>query len=338
MPRRTGLGAPPIRKTQAASKLMHPFIKLNGGFIAQGDALTILRQIPDESIQCVVTSPPYYGLRDYGMDEQIGREPTVKEYIDNMLGVFAEVKRVLKKDGTCFVNLGDSYAGTGSKGDWKDPKYPDGRNGHSVSITANVAGIAKKSLMNVPARFAIGMTDELGWVQRNEIIWHKPAVMPSSVKDRFTVDFEKVLFFSKSQKYKFHQQREPHVSYEDTAKRTKLHNKGTKYAARSDMNDGQRSRLDYFHPDGRNMRTTWSVNFEPQKEKHYASYPSKLIEPMIFAGTDAGDVVLDMFAGTGTTLVTAIKHGRKGVGIELNPDYVDIIAGRLGRQALAAAA
>lgn len=369
--------------------------------IIPGHVLAVLKQMPSESVQCAITSPPYYGLRSYGTEPQIwggdefcdhvwgverikntqpardvsggfgggrdlgtrgvqgsanavgvtasqgnfcqtcnawrgelGLEPDFKLYIAHLIEIFAEVKRVLKPDGTCFVNLGDSYSGDSPVRSVTSEQFSKTWDASQTRTNggnrrSQVCSVPRKSLMNIPARFAIAMTDELQFIQRNELIWFKRACMPSSAKDRFTVDFEPIFMFSKNQKYKFNQQLEPHLSYEDTAKRTNLHNKGTKYEARSDMNDGQRSRLDYFNPEGRNKRCVWDVPFEPQSDSHYASYPTKLVEPMILAGTDEGDTVLDIFAGTGTTLLTAIRHRRKGLGIELQPKYIEIAERRL---------
>jgi DNA modification methylase len=173
--------------------------------IYQGDSLEILKTMPSESVDMVITSPPYYALRDYGVEGQLGLEPTFQEYINKLCDIFDEVKRVLKKSGSCWVNLGDSYGGTGDKNEYKDPKNPDGRNGQKISLTKNVF---QKCLLQIPARFAIEMTNR-GWILRNKIIWHKPNCMPSSVKDRFTVDFEELFFFVKNKKYYFEQQKEP---------------------------------------------------------------------------------------------------------------------------------
>lgn len=166
--------------------------------ILQGDSLEILKTLPDESIDCVMTSPPYWALRDYGVAGQLGLEPTFEEYINKLCNIFDEVKRVLKKEGTCWVNIGDSYSGTGDKGDYKDPKWK-GRNGQSKAMNSKTS-VPSKSLCMIPSRFSIEMVNR-GWILRNEIIWHKPNCMPESVTDRFTNDFEKLFFFVKSKKY-----------------------------------------------------------------------------------------------------------------------------------------
>lgn len=286
----------------------------------QGDALSMLKQLPDETVQCCITSPPYFNLRDYGVDGQIGWQTSLAEYLDNLISVFAEVKRVLKKDGTCFVNLGDSYNGSG-KGVQGVSSQIAGvyvSNAQHTDVLTKEAIVPKKSLLNVPSRFAIRMTDELGWVQRNEIIWHKTACIPFSGKDRFTVDFEPIYFFSKSQKYSFNQILEPTKTF-DKNLRDRDKGKCNNTPGRSRMSGLNRN--DY---EKKNKRTTWSVAFEPQKEKHFASYPTKLIEPMLLAGSSEGDIVLDPFSGTGTTGLVALRHGRKYIGLELNPEYIEI--------------
>lgn len=359
--------------------------------IKQGDALTRLREMPDESVQCCVTSPPYFGLRSYGTEPQVwgnhngcdhvwkdertarmnlaggqnsekqkakgkdnwqqfvdysdratysafclscnawrgelGLEPTFQLYISHLIEIFAEVKRVLKKDGTCFVNLGDSYNGqkVGNTEIYKHPNLANNTN-HRKELQTS---LREKSLMNIPSRFAIAMTDELQMIQRNELIWHKPACMPSSAKDRWTVDFEPIYFFAKSPKYKFNQRLEAYTKPLDrwggeelVATQSEGWHTGTGQPIYRDRNMRP-------NPEGRNARTIMTVNFEPQSDEHYASYPTKLVEPLILAGTNEGDTVLDIFAGTGTTLLTALRHRRNALGIELQPKYVEIAKRRL---------
>lgn len=298
-------------------------MKLN--HIYNENCLDTLRRMPDGFLDCVVTSPPYYGLRDYGHDDQIGLEATFHEYLDRLIEIFAEVFRALKDTGTVWVNLGDSYSGTGSKGEWRDPKYQNGRNGQAVSITQKVEGIKNKSLLNIPNRFAIRMTDELQFIQRNEIIWWKPSAMPSSAKDRFTVDFEKIFFFTKSEKYYFEQQLEP-------VKKISLERVKSGWKSNHDSIgkiDVQEMGVRFANPNGRNMRTTWRVPFEPQSANHYASYPTRLVETPIKAGCPVGGIVYDPFAGTATTLVVAHKLGRKWIGSEINAEYCEIANRRL---------
>lgn len=265
---------------------------------------------------------------------ELGLEPTFQLYISHLIEIFAEVKRVLKKDGTAFVNLGDSFSGDSPvrsataevfSETWdKSQTRTNGGNRRS-----QVCSVPRKSLMNIPARFAIAMTDDLQMIQRNEIIWHKPACMPSSAKDRFTVDFEPIFFFAKSPRYKFNQQLEAYTEPMNRWGGEKLVASGESIWDEGTGQEWYRDRDMRPNPEGRNKRTVWKVNFEPQSDEHYASYPTKLVEPMILAGTDEGDTVLDVFAGTGTTLLTALRNRRNALGIELQPKYVAIAEKRL---------
>jgi DNA modification methylase len=319
--------------------------------IIHGDSLEILKTLPDESVNCVVTSPPYWALRDYGVEGQLGLEPTFQEYITKLCDIFDEVKRVLKKDGTCWVNIGDTYGGTGDKGDWKDPKYSNGRNGQTKALNKSAT---QKSLCQIPSRFAIEMTNR-GWILRNEIIWHKPNCMPSSVKDRFTVDFEKVFFFVKSKKYWFETQYEPNDSAETRmygVERDRILGYNSKANAMRQLKEirrGEEKREQikdnsigkYFKNTktdeeiiaramlGRNKRAVWKIATKPFKEAHFATYPEKLIEPMIKAGCPVNGVVLDPFFGAGTTGLVARKLGRNYIGIELNQEYIKIANSRI---------
>lgn len=296
--------------------------------IINGDSLEVLKTLPDESVDCAITSPPYWALRDYGCDGQLGLEPTFQEYIDKLCNIFDEVKRVLKKEGTCWVNIGDTYASGGGasrhKG-YNDPKYPNGRTGEFEEPSANPqAGAKEKSLCQIPSRFAIEMTNR-GWILRNEIIWHKPNCMPSSVEDRFTVDFEKVFFFVKSKKYYFEQILEPYESEPTDADR-KRNKSSEKYEGTGLYSEGER---DYYSKGGRNKRTVWSITTKGFSEAHFATYPEALVEPMIKSGCPMGGIVLDPFSGSGTTGRVAIDNGRDYIGIELNPEYIKIQEKRL---------
>ena len=309
------------------------------GVVLQGDVLTKLKELPEECVDCVVTSPPYWALRDYGVDGQLGLEPTFEKYINNLCDVFDEVKRVLKKGGTCWVNIGDTYSGTGSKKDSVDPKYVNGRNGQVIALN-NKTTLPNKSLCNIPARFSIEMQNR-GWILRNEIIWHKPNAMPSSVKDRFTVDFEKIFFFVKNKNYYFETQREHHkIESIKRAAKGRASSKLDKnqystsykqeYIGYEDLDKKlSNGELRGTHKDGRNKRTVWSISTKPFKEAHFAVFPEELIETPIKAGCPGGGVVLDIFMGSGTTGVVALKQGKSFVGIELNPDYIKIAENRL---------
>ena len=383
--------------------------------ILKGNALEQLKKLPDESINCVMTSPPYWALRDYGVDEQLGLEPTFDQYISNLCDIFDEVQRVLRKDGTCWVNLGDTYYGSG-KG-----AGGNGKNKESFTFTEkekrichnckkeftgwkfqNFCGSAcsgvdntprtkkgklpDKTLTMIPQRFAIEMVNR-GWILRNTIIWHKPNCMPSSVKDRFTVDFEYIFFFVKNKKYWFETQYEPVSPNSNFIGKSEGN---VPYDITGNQNLGKGSR---GNPQGRNKRTTWKICPKPFKESHFAVYPEELCETPLKAGCPefvcvkcgkakeldveyerkdyisredrqiatggaitggvgknfpetktkflgykptckcnaefTGGIVLDPFFGAGTTGLVTLKQNKKFIGIELNPEYIEIANKRL---------
>lgn len=270
--------------------------------IVQGDALQILKKMPDESIDCVITSPPYWALRDYGVDGQIGLEKTHHAYIENLLSIFDQIKRILKNEGTCWVNIGDTYG-------------------------------AQKCLLMIPSTFAIEMMNQ-GWILRNEIIWHKPNAMPNSVKDRFNTDYEKIFFFVKQKKYYFNQQLEPAKENSIARGKRGMSESGKwKHGAPGQtghsmnlprLNDKNREVSPY-----RNKRCVWSIATHPFRGAHFAVFPEKLIETPIKAGCPEGGIVLDPFCGAGTTGVVAKKQGKNFIGIELNPEYIKIAEKRI---------
>lgn len=313
--------------------------------IYQGDALAVLKTLPSESVHCVVTSPPYWALRDYGVEGQLGLEPTFQEYITKLCDIFDEVKRVLRNDGTLWVNIGDTYMGNSSysakgrqgfgndkigmmnKKQWLDPKNPTPTKLRAREHVES-GQIIEKSLCQIPSRFAIEMSNR-DWILRNEIIWHKPNCMPSSVKDRFTVDFEKVFFFVKSKKYYFETQYEKAIWAEKDA-RSKI--KGGKLSGgKTATGNYATNRVAYSNGGMKNKRAVWTVTTKPFKEAHFATYPETLIEPMIKAGCPKGGIVLDPFFGAGTTGLVAKKLGRNYLGIELNPEYIKIAEERIGK-------
>lgn len=297
-----------------------------------GDTLETLRTLESESVQCCITSPPYYGLRDYGFEGQLGQEPTVKEYLDSLIEIFSEVKRVLKPDGACWVNLGDSYftkQNHNRNGISSKQVLGEIRGGGEYSTQKRLDKFPPKTLMQIPARFSLRMTDELGFILRNQVIWHKPGPMPSSARDRFTVDFEPVFFFVKQRYYKFNPQLEPAAN---PGTILKLGDKSFSKAQATGSNSkpvGNALADTYEVKDIRNKRTTWTISFEKQKIKHYASYPTKLITPMVLSTTDPGDTILDPFNGTATTGVVALNNGRDYIGIDLKPEYIEISEQRL---------
>ncbi len=331
--------------------------------ILQGDALEVLKTLPDESIDCLMTSPPYWALRDYGIVGQLGLEPTIEEYVKKLCDIFDEVKRVLKKTGTCWVNLGDTYGGTGPKNDYISPKY---KKGLDNGFKRPNSKLMPKSLCMVPFRFAIEMGNR-GWILRNNIIWHKPNAMPSSVDDRFTVDFEYLFFFSKSKKYYFEKQYEKmdfkEVEYRKELRENKLYDvkspyrnnlpyhKNLNYKGQTlqgihlkrvvitkedrdkirnrGIKEGFHYDKYYNNPLGRNKRAVWRIPTSPFEEAHFATYPEALCEIPIKAGCPEGGLVMDPFFGSGTTGVVALKMNRNFVGIELNSEYIKIAEKRL---------
>lgn len=301
--------------------------------IVCGEALETLRKVPSESVDCVITSPPYYGLRDYGRARQIGLEREFSEYIEKLLAVFDEAKRVLKPAGTCWLVIGDSYGGSGAAG-----KRTAGRgksvdkHKHALNLS-DTRGRYAKCLLQIPARFAIGMI-ERGWILRNEIVWHKPNCLPQSAKDRFTMDFEKVFFFTKSRRYFFNQQFEPLENperlkkpYLNPSNRHKWWDASKVLPVNHEAMERSRSKV---LRTGRNKRCVWRIGTVNFAGDHFAVYPPKLIETPILAGCPEDGIVLDPFIGSGTTAIAAKKLNRQYIGIELNPSYV-----RMARQRLA---
>lgn len=319
--------------------------------VLEGDALEVLRGLPCEFFDCMITSPPYWGLRDYGLeplvwdgvegcehewgDEHIhktdlqagnpefqrqwreqasgqsssafcslcgawrgslGLEPTFQLYISHLMQIFDEVKRVLKPGGTCWVVMGDSYAGSGKGIGTDRTKCKESYTDDNIAKTDWCkCKVQAKSLCQIPSRFAIAMTDA-GWILRNEIIWWKRNCMPTSVKDRFTVDFEKVFFFVKQKKYWFEQQMEPTITRDNGCK---------------------------------NMRCVWDIPTKPFKDAHFAVFPLKLVEPMLSAGCPVDGWVLDPFAGAATVGVVAKAQDKNFIGIELNPEYIEMAERRI---------
>lgn len=334
--------------------------------IIAGDCLQSLRTLPAQSVQTCVTSPPYYGLRDYGtaqyeggdpgckhtichysdpkasaerphrydrsvclkcgarrIDAQIGLEETPEAYVAKLVEVFREVRRVLKDDGVLWLNLGDSYNGSGgaggdySAGGLKEgqPKYP-GR---------NISGLGPKQLLGIPWRVAFALQAD-GWVLRSEIIWHKKAPMPESVTDRPTKAHEQLFLLAKSASY----------YYDADAIREQQEGDGRKRGCV--ISDDRIAAIDYGgkrreaqDTGTRNKRSVWTLGPESFNDAHFATMPTKLVEPCILAGSKPGDTVLDPFSGSGTTIAVALKYGRRGLGCELNPAYIEMAHKRIAR-------
>ena len=279
-----------------------------------GDCMETLKKIPDESLNAVVTSPPYWGLRDYQRKNQIGLEETPEAYASHLVEVFRKIKRVLRDDGTVWLNLGDSYCssrpmGTSGNENVGGKRYAEakdawdfGRTG-ATSVTGDnsfrgrgkvVAGLKQKDLVGIPWRVAFALQAD-GWYLRQDIIWHKPNPMPESVQDRCTKAHEYIFLLSKNQKYY--------------------------YDVEAIKEDGHECR--------KNKRSVWTVNLKPFKQAHFATYPPDLIEPCILAGCPKGGTVLDPFGGAGTTALVANRNERNAILLELNEDFATIANKRL---------
>lgn len=301
-----------------------------------GDALSILKTLPADSINCIVTSPPYYALRDYGVNGQIGLEQSPEAYVDKLVEVFTECKRVLRLDGTFWLNIGDSYAGS-NKGKGKKVRtgvQPNASNIGDIITTFNIKGYKNKDIIGVPWMLAFALRDS-GWFLRQDIIWHKPNSMPESVKDRCTKAHEYIFLLAKSQKYYFdYKAIMEDANYDGRKKLVRAGSKRLELGATTCLGiqtiskGGERWKL----TDGKYMRRkrdVWSVSTKPLKEAHFAAYPPDLIKPCILAGCPPGGVVLDPFMGAGTTALVARELGRNYIGIELNEEYIKIAKRRL---------
>lgn len=293
--------------------------------IIHGDCLEVLKTIPDGIVNCCVTSPPYYGLRDYGEERQIGLEDTPEEYIEKLVNVFHEVKRVLKDDGTFWLNIADSYAGgQGRWGGSSEMSEKQVSNTGSLSQIKeqkkwNHSSIKPKDLIGIPWMLAFALRDD-GWYLRQDIIWHKPNPMPESVKDRCTKSHEYIFLLSKNRTYYYDADaiKEPTLTFDENVRdrdSTKLNNT----PGRTRMGGLVTNQYEM-----RNKRDVWSVTTKPLSEAHFATFPDDLIEPCILAGCPHGGIVLDCFFGSGTTGKVAYSNGRNFLGIELNKEYIEI--------------
>ena len=314
--------------------------------ILQGDCRETLKTLADSSVHCCVTSPPYFGLRDYGHDGQIGLEETPEAFVAEMVAVFREVRRALRDDGTCWLNLGDSYAaarggthqpaetlagGKNGKTDNGERVNRDRHDGYNPTRNAKGIGLKHKDLIGIPWRVAFALQAD-GWYLRQDIIWHKPNPMPESVTDRCTKAHEYVFLLTKSARYFYDiaAMREPSADPDGSAARYKSAFGGKKNEAllASDQVHTRPIGMREFDG-GRNRRSVWTVNTSPYKGAHFATFPPDLIRPCILAGCPIGGTVLDPFGGSGTTAQVAIEEGRSSVLCELNADYVQLINRRL---------
>ena len=297
--------------------------------IITGNAIEVLKELPDCSADCCITSPPYLGLRDYGVNEQIGLENSVEAYINRLTDIFREVRRVLKNDGTLWLNIGDSY----------------------VSSNSEYSNCKRKDLIGIPWLLAFALRND-GWYLRQDIIWEKPNAMPESVKDRCTKSHEYIFLFSKQSKYYFDYEaiKEPAVGFNNivpagskgTLRPNSRLRKGNSRTFRgggvytkgqSFNNSAEIMRESHGNNENmtglRNKRSVWTVATQGYKEAHFATFPEKLIEPCVLAGSRDGGIILDPFLGSGTTAAVAKKHNRGFIGIELNPKYAEMAKRRL---------
>ena len=312
---------------------------MSENIIINRDCLAALRDLPDESVNCCVTSPPYYALRDYGMDAQIGREDSPEEYIRRLVLVFREVRRVLTEDGTLWLNIADTYCGTGNKGGYLDPKNPKGRNGQSVSLARRASECKQKDMIGIPWLLAFALRAD-GWYLRSDIIWCKANPMPESCKDRPSRCYEHVFLLTKSKKYYYDALAIAEPIAEGTAARYKGGRSASSKYAEEIPGQGKVQKLNAARAAGtitdadispvRNARDVWHINTVPYKGGHFAAYPPKLAERCILAGCPRGGIVLDPFFGSGTTGLAAVKNDRRYIGIELNAEYCELAKERIG--------
>lgn len=345
-------------------------------YLLHGDARAL--PLRTQSVQCVVTSPPYWGLRDYGIGGQLGLESTPDAYVSALVAIFREVWRVLADDGTVWLNLGDSYSGSGKGGNPDDGKQATNKGSQSIGVLygktgesareaalTNVsriwtaeAGIRRKQLIGIPWRVAFALQAD-GWYLRSDIIWSKPNPMPESVTDRPTKSHEYVFLLTKAERYYYDAQAiaEPvsaamllemeqgydglglkdydgaGVQNPSSVKARIIANARSRHMANTPRNDGERWRVadGGVAPRGlgRNHRSVWVIPTSPYPDAHFATFPPKLIEPCILAGTRPGDLVLDPFVGSGTTCAVALKLGRSAIGVDLNPAYLALASRRI---------
>lgn len=282
----------PLLDDIAHVEAMEP-LQLTRSVLFEGNALTVLQALPTESVRCVITSPPYWGLRDYGIKGQIGLEPSLPQFLNQLTRIFSEVKRVLTPDGTLWLNIGDGYTSGNRSYRGADKKNP-ARAMNTRPPTPD--GLKPKDLIGVPWRLAFALQDD-GWFLRSDVVWNKPNAMPESVKDRPIRSHEYLFMLTKSERY--------HYDYEAVKERT-------------DNGLEKRSR-----------RSVWNVNTKAFCGAHFATFPPELIRPCVLASTEPADFVLDPFFGSGTVGLVSQQENRQYIGIELNPDYVRMAASRL---------
>ncbi len=309
--------------------------------ILQGDCIESLKKLEDQSINTCITSPPYWGLRDYGVDGQLGLEETAEEFINGMVKVFSEVKRVLRDDGTLWLNLGDSYANqrSGEGADtmknlnvnthgYKNPTEKQEKTNKNFNKSINYGNLKPKNLIGMPWRLALALQAD-GWYLRQDIIWHKPNPMPESVKDRCTKAHEYIFLLSKSPKYYFDNEAiKEDAKYPQGPNSPQSIKKG-KGEFGMDTRGGL-SKIGALAK--KNKRSVWTITTKPFKGAHFATFPKDLIEPCVLAGCPEGGTVLDPFGGSGTTGIVAAQHNRNAVLLELNQEYIDLAKDRINKE------
>ena len=337
---------------------------MNQDKIICGDSLEVLKTLESESVDCIITSPPYWGLRDYGVKGQLGLEKTPEEYVNKLVKIFREAKRALKKEGTLWLNLGDSYAVSqqgGQKSKAGDKSFTN-KGTFGMEKTSRIpAGLKQKDLCGIPWRVAFALQAD-GWYLRQDIIWAKPNPMPESVTDRCTKSHEYVFLLAKSQKYYFDNEAIKEKGSDETPARllrgvsdSHKNINGAPGQTPQNMNKPRKNytkemggggtsfngHSGYFKADGtlisdgmRNKRSVWTITTKPYKEAHFATFPQDLIIPMIKAGCPEKGIVLDPFMGSGTTAITARTLSRYYLGIELNPEYIKLAEDRLKQNIL----
>lgn len=311
--------------------MIEPYYCDDSATLYHGDALTVAHELPRSSVDCIVTSPPYFRLRDYGIEGQYGLESSPAAYVETMRTLFAELRQVLADDGTCWVNLGDSYVSkppgnvrgvsdrSGLHGAQTSEKYRDTlMRGTGTKRDTTGMGVAPKNLLGMPWRIAFALQDD-GWILRNAIVWHKPNAMPESVADRLAQRYEMVFLFSKSRRYWFglDMLRRPHaLTTVEAASRARI-----SYQAPGQPENMKTRTMNAV---GANPGDVWEIPTQPFSAAHFAVMPLELASRCIQAGCKPAGVVLDPFSGSGTTGLAAAKHGRKYIGIDLNVEYLDL--------------
>lgn len=302
--------------------------------ILLGDCRETLKTLQDQSVHCCVTSPPYFGLRDYGHGGQIGLEQTPDQFVDELVSVFREVRRVLRDDGTLWLNLGDSYAGSG-KGRWGDGNsYATGKQATSKGTTegklvkAITPDCKPKDLIGIPWMVAFALRAD-GWYLRQDIIWHKPNPMPESVRDRCTKAHEYIFLLSKSDRYFYDHGAAMEPVAASTVERLNQPTLRQQMGSARVPGKTNGNMKAVGRTDKRNRRSVWSVATRPYKGAHFATFPPDLIEPCILAGCPEGGTVLDPFGGSGTTGMVAMNNNRNAILCELNSEYTNLACERI---------